>query len=267
MITIHDNLSSWMKVRDAAHAEGKSIGFVPTMGALHAGHLSLLKKAREKNDLVLLSIFVNPTQFDNADDLAKYPAMPEKDIQLAQSAGCDHVIMPNKEMMYPDEYRYRVSESSFSKVLCGAHRPGHFDGVLTVVLKLFNISGAARSYFGEKDFQQLELIREMALAFFLPIEVIGCPTLRESDGLAMSSRNLRLSENERAQAPLFAKVLNETLVSGASPAVARERLEQLGFKVDYVEDHELGSPAKIRRFGAVFLGQVRLIDNVIGGAL
>lgn len=265
MIQTHTELSSWIAVRDTARATRKTIGFVPTMGALHEGHLSLLKKAREENDLVLLSIFVNPTQFENADDLAKYPTMPEKDIKLAESVGCDHVILPNKTMMYPDDYQYRVSESAFSKVLCGAHRPGHFDGVLSIVLKLFNISGAERSYFGEKDFQQLELIRGMARAFFVPIEVIGCPTLRESDGLAMSSRNLRLTTEERAKAPLFAKVLTETLREGASAKVAREKLESLGFKVDYVEDHDLGTPARTRRFGAVFLGSVRLIDNVTGG--
>ena len=266
MIKVHRELSTWIEIRDAARAAGKTIGFVPTMGALHQGHLSLLKKARAENDLVLLSIFVNPTQFDNADDLAKYPLTPEADIKMAESVGCDQVIMPNKSMMYPDDYRYRVSESDFSKVLCGAHRPGHFDGVLTVVLKLFNISGANRSYFGEKDFQQLELIREMARAFFLPMQVIGCPTLRESDGLAMSSRNLRLTPEERTKAPKFAKVLSETLRAGKSSAEARSELEGLGFKVDYVEDHDLGSSKKTRRFGAVFLGGVRLIDNVTGGA-
>ena len=265
MIEVHRDLASWTAFRNTAQLAGKSIGFVPTMGALHEGHLSLIKRARAENDIVFLSIFVNPTQFDKAEDLAKYPMMPEADIKLAESAGCDHVILPNKDIMYPDDYRYRVSESAFSKVLCGAHRPGHFDGVLTVVLKLFNIAGARRSYFGEKDFQQLELIREMARAFFLRTEVIGCPTLREADGLAMSSRNLRLSKEERAKAPQFAKVLRETLHEGKSAAVARERLEGLGFKVDYVEDHVIGTPSQTRRFGAVFLGSVRLIDNLAGG--
>lgn len=262
MIQTHSSLESWIAARRRILADGKSIGFVPTMGALHEGHLSLLKKAREQNDVVLLSIFVNPTQFDNKDDLAKYPVMLEKDIALANSVGCDHIITPDNEMMYPDGYRYRVSESDFSKVLCGAHRPGHFDGVLTVVLKLFNIARARRAYFGEKDFQQLELIREMARAFFLDLEVIGCPTLREKDGLAMSSRNLRLSAAERERAPTFAKTLITTLKNGESPDSARHKLQDLGFRVDYVEDHNLGNPATLRRFGAVFLGEVRLIDNV-----
>lgn len=263
-LQVHSTLESWLQARTEILKAGKTIGFVPTMGALHDGHLSLLKKARAENDVVLLSIFVNPTQFDNADDLKKYPVMLEKDIALAKSVGCDHIITPDKAMMYPDDYRYRVSETEFSKVLCGAHRPGHFDGVLTVVLKLFNIASATRAYFGEKDFQQLELIRGMAKAFFLGLEVIGCPTLRETDGLAMSSRNLRLNSDERAKAPLFAQTLKETLRRQSPPSDAREKLEALGFRVDYVEDHMTGSPSVKRRFGAVFLGSVRLIDNVTG---
>jgi pantoate--beta-alanine ligase len=264
VIEVHSTLESWMATRRAHLADGRTIGFVPTMGALHEGHLSLLKRARAENDLVLLSIFVNPTQFDNPDDLGKYPVMIERDIALAASAGCDHIITPNREVMYPDDYRYRVSETAFSKVLCGAHRPGHFDGVLTIVLKLFNIAQASRAYFGEKDFQQLELIREMARAFFLDLEVIGCPTIRESDGLAMSSRNLRLSADERKKAPAFVRVLTESLEKGESAEQARRHLESLGFRVDYVEDHTVGRPMAKRRFGAVFLGDVRLIDNVTG---
>lgn len=253
---VHKSLETWIRERRGLRAEGLSIGFVPTMGALHEGHLSLLRKARRENDIVLLSIFVNPTQFDNPDDLKKYPVMMEKDLELAQDVGVDHVITPDKDSMYPDDYRYRVSESELSKMLCGAHRPGHFDGVLSVVLKLFNIAGATRAYFGEKDFQQLQLIRGMAEAFFLDLEVIGCETLREADGLAMSSRNLRLTPQERELAPSFAQTLASTFSSGEDVGKARAELERLGFKVDYVEDH-FG-----RRFGAVFLGSVRLIDNV-----
>lgn len=260
-MTVHENLESWVRERRGIRADGLSIGFVPTMGALHDGHLSLLQKARRENDIVLLSIFVNPTQFDNPDDLMKYPVMIEDDLARAREAGVDHVITPDKAAMYPDQYRYRVSESEFSKILCGAHRPGHFDGVLTVVLKLFNIAGTTRAYFGEKDYQQLQLIRKMAEAFFLDLEVIGCKTLRETDGLAMSSRNLRLSPEERALAPAFARVLVSTLKQEESTVAARQQLEKLGFKVDYVEDH-FG-----RRFGAVFLGSVRLIDNVTKDSL
>ncbi len=269
MTTTHRTFDSWIAARDGLFKAGKTIGFVPTMGALHEGHLSLIRKARAENDIVLLSIFVNPTQFDNPEDLKKYPSTLPQDIELASANGCDHIITPNKEMMYPDGYRYRVSEADFSKKLCGAHRPGHFDGVLTVVLKLFNIAKATRAYFGEKDFQQLELIREMARAFFLEVEVLACPTLREADGLAMSSRNVRLSSSDRERAPMFAKILRESLHDGDSAETARKRLEQLGFRVDYVEDLGLGTPQVRRRFGAVFLGDVRLIDNVTvstGGA-
>ena len=267
MIAVHKTVEDWIQARDKLLASGKTIGFVPTMGALHEGHLSLIRKARSENDVVLLSIFVNPTQFDNPDDLNNYPSKLAQDIELAGANGCDHVITPEKEMMYPDAYRYRVSESELSKKLCGAHRPGHFDGVLTVVLKLFNIAKSTHAYFGEKDFQQLELVREMARAFFLDVKVIGCPTLREVDGLAMSSRNVRLSAKDRELAPSFAKILRETLRDGIGPDVARVRLEEIGFRVDYVEDLKLGSPAVVRRFGAVFLGPIRLIDNIAGGAL
>ncbi len=270
MTTTHASVVSWTATRDGFLKAGQTIGFVPTMGALHEGHLSLIRQARAENDVVLLSIFVNPTQFDNPEDLKKYPSTLAQDIELASASGCDHVITPNNEMMYPDGYRYRVSETEFSKKLCGAHRPGHFDGVLTVVLKLFNIARATRAYFGEKDFQQLELIREMARAFFLDVKVVSCPTLREADGLAMSSRNVRLSSSDRERAPMFAKILRESLHRGDPAETARKQLEELGFRVDYVEDFTLGASHVPRRFGAVFLGDVRLIDNVTvsaGGAV
>ncbi len=256
------NLDAWVDFRDDFISEGKSIGFVPTMGALHEGHLSLLKRARAENDVVLLSIFVNPTQFNNPDDLAKYPSTMDQDTMLAESVGCDYLITPTPQTMYPDDYRYRVTESTLSKILCGAHRPGHFDGVLTVVLKLFNIAKATRAYFGEKDFQQLELVREMADSFFIDVEVIGCDIVREHDGLAMSSRNLRLSPKERRLAGFFPQQMAESLIAKTSPAQARTKLEAEGFKVDYVEDVALGNPSVPRRFGAVFVGELRLIDNM-----
>ncbi len=267
MTVTHRSIDSWTVARDLLLLDGKMIGFVPTMGALHEGHLSLIRRARAENDVVLLSIFVNPTQFDNPEDLKKYPSTLSQDIELAGANGCDHIITPNREVIYPDGYRYRVSETEFSKMLCGAHRPGHFDGVLTVVLKLFNIAKATRAYFGEKDFQQLELVREMTRALFLDLKVVGCPTLREADGLAMSSRNVRLSPSDRERAPLFPKILRESLADGESPGAARLKLEQLGFRVDYVEDHNLGTARERRRFGAVFLGPVRLIDNVTASDL
>jgi len=258
----HTDLKSWSETRRKIQKDGMSLGFVPTMGALHQGHLSLLEKARLENDIVVLSIFVNPTQFDNPEDLKKYPNRLTADLELAKSAGCDHVLLPTPESMYADNYKYRVAESTFSKKLCGAHRPGHFDGVLTVVMKLFGLTNPRRAYFGEKDFQQLELIRSMAEAFFMDVEVVGLPTVREKDGLAMSSRNLRLTESERALAPLFARTLLSSLQNNESPELAHAQLTRLGFIVDYVEDHELGTPPRRRRFGAVHVGAIRLIDNV-----
>jgi pantoate--beta-alanine ligase len=229
-----------------------TLGFVPTMGALHDGHASLVQRSAKENARTLVSIFVNPTQFNDPKDLEKYPRTLEKDLEVLSKAGADYLIYPSSDDMYRDGYRYQVSEKEFSKNLCGAHRPGHFDGVLTVVMKLLHLAQARRAYFGEKDFQQLELIRGMAESFFLPVEIIGCPTLREKNGLAMSSRNLNLTPEHREMAPLLAQALR----SQGTLAEIRERLEAHGFQVDYVEE------MKGRRFVAAFLGSVRLIDNV-----
>lgn len=261
---VYRDLNKWLEDRGAIVRKHRDlgIGFVPSMGALHEGHLSLIRHAKAKNDFVIVSIFVNPTQFNNPDDFAKYPSTLESDLLLAESAGCDLILLPTKEDVYPDQYRYRVSESDFSKVLCGAHRPGHFDGVLTVVLKLFQITQASRSYFGKKDFQQLELIRSMVQAFFLDIEVIGLPTVRESDGLAMSSRNLRLQPQERKKAALIATLLRQSFIEQKSASFVADELKKNGFIVDYVEDHPTGPAAELRRFVAAFLNEVRLIDNM-----
>lgn len=245
-------VAEWRAERAAHRAAGRSIGFVPTMGALHAGHATLLHAARRGNDVVLASIFVNPTQFDEAQDFAKYPRTWEVDRAVLAAAGADAVFLPAVEEMYPGGTHYTVQEDSFSRELCGAHRPGHFTGVLTVVMKLLQIAGANRAYFGEKDWQQLQLVRGMAEAFFLETKIVACPTVREADGLAMSSRNARLSAGERALAPQF----HAALAAAPTAAAARERLERAGFVVDYVEDRAN------RRFGAVRLGSTRLIDNV-----
>lgn len=252
---VHTSLDTWKQTLSAIKSQSdrpQSIGFVPTMGALHGGHASLIERARRENDVVLVSIFVNPTQFEEAKSFVVYPRSFEEDQILAEKAGCDHLIYPTPALMYPDDYRYRVTEQSVSKVMEGAHRPGHFDGVLTVVLKLFNIAGATRAYFGEKDFQQLELVRGMKDAFFIETDIIPCATLREVDGLAMSSRNRLLSTEERKKAPEFYAALK----SAKSPSEARNILFSSGFEVDYVEDRN------DRRFGAVKLGTVRLIDNI-----
>ena len=231
---------------------GLSIGFVPTMGALHAGHLSLIERARSENDRVVVSIFVNPTQYDDPDDLERYPRTLAADTHHAESAGADLIINPRADDIYHDDYRFRVTETGFSRELEGAQREGHFGGVLTVVLKLLNLVQADHAYFGEKDWQQLELVRDMTAAFFHPTEIVAGPTIREADGLAMSSRNVHLTAAERMVAPEFHRILQ----TGASTEDMNRQLVDAGFVVDYVTKH--GD----RILGAVRLGKVRLIDNV-----
>ena len=248
------SMKAWQEER--GRYVGQKVGFVPTMGALHAGHASLLERARAENDVVALSIYVNPTQFNNPLDLERYPITIDKDRELARSRNVDVLLLPRFEEIYSDNYRYKVSEGVFSNQLCGAHRPGHFDGVLTVVLKLLNLVQPHRVYFGEKDFQQLQLIRGLVETFFLPIEVIACATKRENDGLAMSSRNVNLSPEARRVAPSLYRILNEA----PTPQAARELLSVNGFDVDYVED--IVDSKSTRRFAAATLGGVRLIDNV-----
>ena len=229
-----------------------SIGFVPTMGALHRGHEELMKRARGENDKLILSIYVNKTQFNNSQDFEKYPSTWEKDLEIAQKNKVDFIFHPQYADMYPDEYRYRVIEKDFSLLLDGHDRPGHFDGVLSVVMKLFNIIRPTVAYFGEKDFQQLKLIQGMAESFFMDLKIVPVATVRETDELAMSSRNMRLSAEERRLAPQIYHAISKSV----SADEARRLLEKQGFKVDYVTD------LQGRRFVAAYLGEVRLIDNV-----
>jgi pantoate--beta-alanine ligase len=231
---------------------GWSVGFVPTMGALHAGHLSLMERARRETDRLVVSIFVNPTQYDDPADLERYPRPFDADVASCERIGVDLVLAPDDHELYPDDFHFRVSESAFSRELEGAHRSGHFDGVLTVVLKLLNIVRAQRAYFGEKDWQQLLLVRDLSAAFFLDTEIVACPTVREADGLAMSSRNALLTPGQRATAPTLYRVL----AAGGPVDEMRRRLGEAGFEVDYVERR--GD----RVLAAVRLGNVRLIDNV-----
>jgi pantoate--beta-alanine ligase len=252
MIEVVTDVASARARMAALHREGRSIGFVPTMGALHEGHLSLIRRARNENDRVVVSIFVNPTQYDDPADLERYPRTLDADLERAEAAGADIVFHPAAAEVYRDGYRYRVTERELSRELEGRHRNGHFDGVLTVVLKLFTVIGADRAYFGEKDWQQLELVRGMVDALFIPTEIVGCPVVREPDGLAMSSRNVHLSPSERRLAPVFHRVLS----GGGAPSEMIAELEGAGFEVDYVE-YRGG-----RVLGAVRIGNVRLIDNV-----
>src|SRR6185436_12119518 len=192
------DLQAWREERRTQCRAGRSLGFVPTMGALHEGHLSLVQRSRSENDGTLVSIFVNPTQFDDRVDYEKYPRRVDDDMQMLRAAGADYVLLPTQADLYPDAFRYRVSEVDHSRTLEGAHRPGHFDAVLTVVLKLLQLARAERAYFGEKDWQQLQLVRGMADAFFLPTLIVPVGTVRELDGLALSSRNRRLAAADRA---------------------------------------------------------------------
>lgn len=244
------SISEWRALQSAF--AGRSLGLVPTMGALHAGHLSLVQRSQRENAVTVVSIFINPTQFDQAQDLERYPRQNERDLALLKGVAVDAVFLPARDEIYPDDYHYRVSESELSLRLCGAHRPGHFDGVLTVVMKLLNIVRPTRAYFGEKDYQQLLLVRGMAWAFFMETEIVACPIMREPDGLALSSRNENLDSVQRRQAASLHQVLREPI----GTADARVRLQQLGFEVDYVEDFDG------RRLAAVRLGSTRLIDNV-----
>ncbi|QNR21374.1 pantoate--beta-alanine ligase [Exiguobacterium sp. Helios] len=253
-----------------------SIGFVPTMGFLHEGHASLLNQARQENDIVVLSIFVNPTQFGPNEDLDRYPRDEQRDQQLAQAAGVDYLFYPTNDVMYPLDMA-RVTVRSGDDVLCGASRPGHFDGVLTVVSKLFNIVQPTRAYFGLKDAQQLALIEGYVTDYFVPVEIKRCPIIREADGLAKSSRNVYLSEAERKQAPGIQHALQEAkqALDSGKPletvlAQTRTSLQFEGTTIDYVEAvayPTLGpveaTTETILLAVAVQFASARLIDNLL----
>jgi len=251
-VRVFEDMCVWRRERVAQGRAGLTLGFVPTMGALHDGHLSLVRRSRVENDRTVVSIFVNPTQFDVPTDLAAYPNTQEEDLTMLRAEGTDFVLLPSAAQLYGDSYRYRVTEVEHSNVLEGAHRPGHFDAVLTVVLKLLQIASAGRAYFGEKDWQQLNLVRGMVDAFFLPTVIVPCATVRESDGLALSSRNRRLLPSDRQKASQLYRALS----TAPTPDAASRALRAAGFVVDYVEDCDG------RRLGAARLGDVRLIDNV-----
>ena len=229
----------------------KSLGFVPTMGGLHEGHLSLVQQAKQNCEYVCVSIFTNPTQFNSKADFMNYPKAFDEDIKLLAEHSVDYVFTPEEKNIYPDGYRYKVTEQEFSQKLCGTDRPGHFDGVLTVLMKLFNIVSPHKVYLGLKDYQQYALVKDMVKNFFMPMEVIGCPTQRDSFGLALSSRNKRLSKNgldtaRQIHGALFLEKLNDV----------RKRIEKEDLFINYLED------IKGRRFIAATIENVRIIDNV-----
>lgn len=256
---------------------GKSVGFVPTMGALHEGHLSLVTEARKHQAFSVVSIFVNPTQFNDPADLDKYPRAPEKDLALLDEGGCDLVFLPEVSEVYPEPDFRKFAFGHLDSILEGAFRPGHFNGVAQVVSRLFEMVEPDVSYFGQKDYQQLLIIREMVRQLNLKVKVVECPIIREPDGLAMSSRNMRLSLEDRAQAPFIFQVLKEavgklsfaTVENIADQVTARFRANG-AFRLEYfaVCDQEnleflTGRPSKpFVACIAAWLGQVRLIDNL-----
>lgn len=277
MKTVSD-IGETREIIRTARQTGRSIGFVPTMGALHAGHLSLLEAARHDGAFVVVSIFVNPTQFGPNEDYSKYPRDEAGDLAKCAAAGADLVFLPKAEALYPPDAVTAVHVAKLTDTLCGPYRPGHFDGVATVVAKLFNIVQPDRAYFGEKDAQQLAVIRRMARDLDLPIEIVGCPTVRESDGLALSSRNAYLSPAEREQAPSLYRALcaaRDEINTGRTDAASlvaavRDRILAAGpAKIDYVSivDAETLQPVtKVERRVlialAVRIGTTRLIDNL-----
>lgn len=265
---------------DAVRALGRTVGLVPTMGALHDGHLSLIRAAAAECDVVALTIFVNPLQFGAGEDLNAYPRPIERDLELAEDAGADVAFTPTTEEMYPQPTLSTVHVEGLTSGLEGASRPTHFDGVTTVVTKLFNIAGACRAYFGEKDFQQLSVVRRMVADLDHPVVVIGCPIVREADGLAMSSRNVYLSPTERESAT----VINRALRAGAAmisagesdprvveahmaSVVAAEPAAELDYAVvvdpdSLVELDALVSGTTVRLLMVARVGTPRLLDNL-----
>jgi pantoate--beta-alanine ligase len=260
-------------------SKGKTIGFVPTMGALHPGHISLINRSKSENDITACSIFVNPIQFNNPQDLEKYPRTLEEDTRKLEDAGCDLVLYPSVKEMYPEPVNTVYDFGHLDKVLEGEFRPGHFNGVAIVVQKLFQIFNPDKAYFGLKDYQQLRIIQTMTAQLNLPIEIVPCPIYRELNGLAMSSRNVRLTESERNLAAVIFKTLTEIKQRvgmgqiSESEDFARLQLDKIeGFKVEYfkIVDAETLLPVtgwdeakSLIACTAVFVGNVRLIDNLI----
>lgn len=263
-----------------AREAGKSIGLVPTMGALHAGHLSLVERARRENDIVVVSVFVNPTQFNNPDDLRTYPRTVDADCRLLSEAGVDYAFVPSVDEIYPEPDTRVFDLGPVAEVMEGAMRPGHFNGVAQIVSKLFAMTNPTRAYFGEKDFQQIAVVRRMAEIENFSIDIVACPICREADGLSLSSRNVRLTREGRAIAPSIHHILKESLVlkeNGQSPAEVKksvnERINAVdGLETEYYEIVDALTMQPVSTWdeavnGAVgcvtvYCGDVRLIDNI-----
>lgn len=258
--------------------ENKTVGLVPTMGALHAGHKSLVDRARKENDIVVVSVFVNPTQFNNKQDLTTYPRTEERDCALLEAAGCDVVFMPAVEEVYPEPDNRQFDLGAVAEVMEGAHRPGHFNGVAQIVSKLFGFVEPDRAYFGEKDFQQIAVIRKMVQLEGFKLQIVACPIKREDDGLALSSRNVRLTAEQRQLAPNIYRVLKESCNFAKSHTVAETEkfvvdslnaLPQMEVEYYSIVDALTMQPVSdwvdadsITGCITVYCGEVRLIDNI-----
>ena len=273
------SIDEMQKISKVYKKNGKTIGFVPTMGYLHEGHISLIRCAKRENDIVIVSIFVNPIQFGENEDLDKYPRDIKRDLTICNNEGVDIVFNPSYEDMYPEGFQTYVVVEELTKGLCGDYRPGHFKGVTTVVTKLFNIVKPDRAYFGKKDYQQFKVIQRMVKDLNMDVEVIGCPLIREEDGLAMSSRNKYLSPEERESALSLSRALfraKEMFEEGERSAEKlKEEMERIILsyphvkEIQYIEivDPETLKPKKEAERGdvialAVFVGDTRLIDNI-----
>lgn len=269
-----------IELQNTLKAQGLNpiIGFVPTMGGLHEGHLALVRQARRENEVVVVSVFVNPIQFNNSEDLEKYPRDLERDLEMLKEVGCDIVFAPENSEMYPEKPTETYDFGDLENVMEGAFRPGHFNGVAIVVKRLFDLVKPTTAYFGEKDFQQLTLIRALVEQENLAVEIVACPTVRENDGLAMSSRNTRLSDEDRRIAPQIYKILRDSrdLADGFTPAqlkaFAEEQLQKIPrTKLEYFEIVNAKTLQPIENWSdcprrvacvAIWLGDVRLIDNM-----
>ncbi len=283
MLKVAATVEEYRSACDALRARGGALGLVPTMGALHRGHLALVTEAKRRAAHVAVTIFVNPTQFGPNEDFQKYPRPLEKDLELCREAGVDVAFTPSPSEMYPEGERTRIHVSGLTDALCGPFRPGHFDGVATIVAKLFAATGPSVAVFGRKDYQQLQVVRRLARDLLLPIEVVGFPTVREPDGLALSSRNAYLGPAERERALSIARGLARALAlhaggersAGVLRRAAEEPVAAAATRVDYVS---VADADELRPFGdgervgeravlavAAFVGATRLIDNVVFG--
>jgi pantoate--beta-alanine ligase len=276
-VKVYSKISDFKIAIDELKSKGKSIGFVPTMGALHNGHLSLVNSSENQNDITVVSVFVNPTQFNNSDDLENYPRTLEQDLSLLKSTKCDLVLTPSASDVYSSDFvSTDLNLGDLETVMEGKHRPGHFDGVVNVVKRFFDIIQPDKAYFGLKDFQQVSVVKFMVSSFNLPIEIVACPTLRDSTGLAMSSRNKRLSDSEK----LDSLIIHKTLLLAKEKSTLLNPIQVTNSCIDFfnsgnlkLEYFEIVDPLTLQTLtdtwveGATacivaFCGEVRLIDNL-----